>query len=428
MTLAAVPSDVFAELARTRPLPLATEALRAALHARRMLLVKSLLVRVERRRDQLTSSALRRFEKDWALLERAEESDAGAVRGVVDYPMTGAWLAETLAAPDAAAFQRHLAHLRGVAIVAAVRAGHEVSGTFTVRAGTLVLPGLGVLRCPSGRARLSGGGGGVEITDDSDRGGVVPPRSFARVGSGGQRPAAGGPGWLGLRRLPGSSVVVDDLDPYRVPSYGVGPDALPAGEHSPSAHRHWVRCWREAHRLLVATDPGRAVEVGALVRALVPLAPAGQAVAVPTSATSRAAPGAVLTQLPDDARELAECLVHETHHTKLAALHESVPLYHQGEGALHRVGWRTDLRPVPGVLQGAYAHLALTDLWWRARNGRATTWRRRAESRFDNYREQVGEALSILLESDELTIAGRQFVREMSRHHMSLGLLARHSR
>jgi HEXXH motif-containing protein len=125
---------------------------------------------------------------------------------------------------------------------------------------------------------------------------------------------------------------------------------------------------------------------------------------------------------------LAESLVHETHHTKLTALHDIMPLYRAGAGVRYRVGWRPDPRPVPGVLQGTYAHLALTDLWWRARTGTAVPapWRRRAELRFGTYRDQVGEALSILRESDELTFAGREFVHEMGRHHASLGVAARH--
>ncbi|MCZ4514868.1 HEXXH motif-containing putative peptide modification protein [Streptomyces sp. ActVer] len=427
MTLAAVPLEVFTELARTRPLPEATAALRAALHARRMLLVKSLLVRFEQRRALLAPEVGRRFEQGWALLERAERSDPAAVRDVVDYPMTGAWLTETLAAPVGPAFERHLAHLGGVAVAAAVRAGCQVGGTLTQSSGSLVLPGLGVLHCPSGSARLRGRGGLVRITDGAGGSEVILPRPTARGESGTRRPVGSGPGWSALRTLPGSTVVLDDLDPYRVPRRGIGPAALPAADRPHSDHRPWARIWHEAHTLLSATDPGRAAETSAVLRAVVPLvSPVGDG-GITMSATLRSSPGAVLTQLPADASELAESLVHESHHTKLAALHEFVPLYRPGGGTLHRVAWRLDPRPVPGVLQGAYAHLALTDLWWRARTGPVTpdAWRRKATQQFETYREQVGEALSILLESDELTFAGREFVHEMSRHHASLGVATR---
>ncbi|MGW4568808.1 aKG-HExxH-type peptide beta-hydroxylase, partial [Streptomyces sp. NPDC004561] len=136
----AAPAPVLAEalldLARTRPTAGATGILRGALHARRMLLLKSLLVRVDRRRGALPVAVRRRFEDDWALLERAERTGATAVRAVLDYPTTGAWLADLLAAPDGPAFEDGLAHLGGVAVAAALRAGCRFTTTRTLPAGT----------------------------------------------------------------------------------------------------------------------------------------------------------------------------------------------------------------------------------------------------------------------------------------------------
>lgn len=423
MTSVPVPSEVFTELARTRPAPANTAALRAGLHTRRLLLLKSLLVRVEQRSALLPPSVRQRFRKDWALLERAERADAAAARDVVDYPMTGAWLGEALAAPDGPAFEKHLAHFGGVAVAAAVRAGCRVGGTLTLPSDILVLPGLGVLRCPSGQVRLSGRAGQARILDGAGGTGVV----LTRPAESGRWPPAGdGPGWSALRTLPGSAIVLDDLDPYRVPPRGIGPASLPAAERPHSAYVFWAHRWREAHDLLSAAHPGRAAEIGAVLRAVVPLAPSSRAEGATMSATLRTAPGAVLTQLPTNAAELMESLVHEAHHTKLAALHELVPLWSPGGGALHRVGWRPDPRPVPGVFQGAYAHLALADLWGRAWAEPTTgeAWRRRAAEQFEEHREQVGEALSILLESDELTFSGREFVQEMGRHYTSVGVAA----
>ncbi|GHB20928.1 hypothetical protein GCM10010306_011900 [Streptomyces umbrinus] len=426
MTPSSVTSEVFAELARTQPSPAGTAALRAGLHARRLLLLKSLLVLVERRSTLLSPAVRQRFKSDWALLERAERTDAAAVRDVVDYPMIGAWLSAALAASDGPAFERHLAHLGGVAVAAAVRAGCQVSGTLTLPTGTLTLPGLGMLRCLSGSARLSSHAGLMRITDGAGDG-VELPSPAARHRLGTPRPLGDGPGWSALRVLPGSAVVLDDLDPYRVLSPGIGPAALPAAERPLSAYRLWAQRWREAHELLSATHSGRAAETMAVLRTVVPLALSESAGGAAMSATLRAAPGAVLAQLPADAPQLTEVLVHEAHHNKLASLHELIPLFRPDGGTLHRVGWRPDPRPIPGVLQGAYAHLALTDLWWRAWNGPSTPreWRQRAAEQFESYRGRVSEALSILLESDELTFAGGEFAREMGRHHASLGVAAR---
>ncbi|MFJ4581443.1 aKG-HExxH-type peptide beta-hydroxylase [Streptomyces echinatus] len=425
-----VPPGILTALARTRPLPAATAVLNAALHARRMLLLKSLLVRFDAVRGTLPTATRRRFEDDWALLERAERTDAQAVRAVLDYPATGAWLAAALATPDGPDFQEALAGLGAVAVAAALRAGCRFTTTRLLPAGTLPLPGIGLLRCADGRARLSGRAGAVRITDSAGRTLLLPgpsagPAAPAPAVPGTRRPADGALAWSALHTLPGGTAVLDDVDPHRVPAGGIGPAALPAAERPFSDPAAWAARWRDAHALLAATHPARAAETTALVRAVVPLVPPADG-GPPLSATVRTAPGAVLAQLPADRRELAELLVHETHHTKLAVLDELVPLWRPG-GGLHRVGWRRDPRPVPGVLQGAYAHLALLDLWWRARTGPAWVWRRRAAERFETCREQVAEALSVLARSDELTPYGREFVRHMGHHHAHLGVTARPS-
>ncbi|MGC0385058.1 HEXXH motif domain-containing protein [Streptomyces sp. SAI-129] len=425
--MAISPSEILSELASTRPSPAAVTALRAAVHAHRMLLVKSLLVRVDRHSTALTPAVRRRFEQDWETLERTERADPAAVRHVLDYPMTGAWLIEVLAAPVGPEFERHLAHLSGVSAAAVVRAGGDIDRTLTLPTGVLALPGIGMLNCPSGRAHLTGRDGRVRIADGVRGVGVVLSRP--RVGGPpvAERPVSEGAEWSELRTFPGGTVVLDDLDPYRVPSSGIGPSALPAARRLTSARGLWFERWRAARTFMSAADPARAAEIGAVLRAVVPLAPPQPADGAPVSATLRAAPCAVLTQLPTGGRELAQSLVHETHHTKLAALNELLPLCRPDGTTLHHVGWRPDPRPVPAVLQGAYAHLALTDLSSRMLRGRAlpSAPRRWAAEQFPEYREQVGKALSILRESDELTSAGREFVHRMVRHHESLGMTAR---
>ncbi|MHC0431742.1 aKG-HExxH-type peptide beta-hydroxylase [Streptomyces sp. O3] len=401
-------SDALAHLASTQPAPASAMTLRAGIRARRLLLLKALLTRVDGRRAALDAAVRQRFDRDWLLLEQVERGHRAAVREVLDYPLTGAWLGEALKSPEGPAFEHQLAHFSGIVLAATVRAGRQLSTTVHVTGGVLMLPGLGALRGEAGTARLAIGSGRVRIAD-------------------------GGHDWSGLRTLPGGTAVLDDLDPYRTPPGGVGSPRRPAAERADCRHRAWARRWRGAQRLLAATDRGRAAEIPSLLGAVVPMTPGGRddprggGTGTVVSATMRAAPGAVLTSLPAGAQEMAEVLVHEAHHTKMTVLHELVPLWGRGRGAYHRVGWRPDPRPVPAILQGAYAHLALTDLWWRACGARDAprSWRRRSADQFETHREQVGEALSILLESDELTAAGREFVRGMRNHHASLGVANR---
>lgn len=432
MTAPASPPALLTLLSRTRPDAAATAALRAGLHARRLLLLKSLLGRLDRQRTAVDPAVRERFGRHWQLLEYAERRDPSSVREVVDYPLTGAWLAQALTAPEGPGFDRHLAHFGSIAATAALRAGCDLRLTLDAPAGMLSLPGLGAMRCPAGRAGLRARGRTVRITGGGLTGALLVRRPVGPDAAEGRPggPAGSGPGWSGLRTLPGANAVLDDLDPYRVPPRDAGAATLSAARRATVTHRAWARLWRQALALIEGNDPGRAAEIRAVQRVVVPLAPAAPAAydgLHPMSATLRAAPGAVLTSPPAGPRQFAEVLVHETHHTKLAALHEQVPLYRPDGGGLHRVGWRPDPRPVAGVLQGAYAHLALTDLWRRAATGTGhpPAWRRRAADQFEQHRGQVGEALSVLLESDELTIAGREFAQGMRGHHASLGATRR---
>ncbi|MGW4725146.1 aKG-HExxH-type peptide beta-hydroxylase [Streptomyces sp. S1] len=409
--------------ARTRPTQDGVVLLRSALHARRLVLLKALLVRVHRHRAELGGGVGGRFEAAWDLLERAERRAPSAVRDLLDYPTTGGWLAAALTAPPGPELDARLAHFDALALTAALRAGCALDLTVASPHGTLPLTGLGRLLTGADRVAVRTAGRHARITPEGagpDRTVLLPrdPRSG--------RPADAGTGWSPVLRLPGGTAVLDDLDPYRVPRGGIGNPPRTGVEAGPAGRAVWAEQWRAALRLLDATDPGRAGEVRSLVRVLVPVAHAEKGTG-PFGATLRAAPGAVLAALPEGPREMAEVLVHETQHTKLAAVHELVPLHTAGPATVHRVGWRTDARPIAGVLQGAYAHLALTDLWRRAARstGLPAPWRTRAGQQFERFHHQVGRALSVLLESDELTNAGREFARHMQQHHARLGTTPR---
>ncbi|MCT4354465.1 HEXXH motif domain-containing protein [Streptomyces sp. Je 1-79] len=422
MSFAPLSAAVFAELARTRSAPADAALLRSALHARRLLLLKALLVHVHRHRDAVDPAVFQRFEASWHLLERAERRNPAVVRDLLDYPMTGAWVAAALAEPLGPALDRHLGRLDSLAVTAALRAGCPLDIAIEAPDGLLSLPGVGRQEVGTGHARITAASRVARIHPEGVTGAaptvllLTDRRTGALVGD--------GPGWLGLPVLPGAAARLDALDPYRVPPGGVGTPARTAAEQTDSDPEAWSAQWCAAQALLTRTDPGRAAEVRRALRALVPLAPLGTR---SFGATLRSAPGAVLTSPPAGAQDMAETLVHEIHHSKLATLHELVPLYRQGRSVLHRVGWRPDARPIGGVLQGAYAHLALTDLWRRAATAQAVPrpWRSSAGQQFDHMHDQVGEALAILLESDELTNEGREFAQQMRRHHASLGAAPR---
>ncbi|MBH1933613.1 hypothetical protein I5Q34_04780 [Streptomyces sp. AV19] len=414
-----VPPSSLARLARTRAAPEDLALLRRALHSRRLVLLKSLLTRLERQPDAVPARTRERFEAHWRLLERAEARHAPSVRDTLDYPSVGTWLARALAAPAGPALARELDHFGAVGAAAALRSGAGFTVELATPTGTLALPGIGLLETGRPLVRLTARSRTARLTGPGGRAAVL-LRSAGRV-------AGAGRGWHGLRRLPGGDALLDDLDPYRAPPGGVGRAALPPAGRDGTGARRWTSRWRAALALLRATDPHRAAETTALLRCLVPVAGPPDDPGLKVSATFRAAPGAVLATLPPTAADLAEVLVHETQHSKLAVLHDLLPLHTAGPDALHKVAWRPDPRPLAGVLQGTYAHLALADFWGRAAHGPALppAARREAAERRDSYRRQVAEAVPILLESIELTPAGREFAGGMERLLATLGRAGR---
>ncbi|OEV09823.1 aKG-HExxH-type peptide beta-hydroxylase [Streptomyces nanshensis] len=400
-TPSAVPAAALASLAGTRPRSQDLRLLRDGLHSRRLVLLKSLLTQADR--HAVPPPVRQRLNRHWRLLEQAEADDPTAFRAALGYPSVGNWLLHALSVPPGEDDV-----LGALAAAVALRTGTGFRMTLAAPGGLLTLPGIGVYAAHTGRVRVVAGARSLRLTPEHRRTGVVLPPPYHR---------AAGPGWHGLRPLPGSGTLLDDLDPRRTGTRPVPRTAPPitGGPPVPDGRtRDWTARWRAALALLAGADPGRRREIGAVVRSVVPLAgssPGGY------SATLGSAPGAVLTQLPETAWGLVAVLVHEAHHSKLAVLEDLTPLRQEGGLAVHRVAWRTVPRPVGAVLQGTYAHLALADLWHHlaARRGATPAARATARARRENYRGQVAEALDVLRSSGELTPAGDRFAEGMAR-------------
>jgi HEXXH motif-containing protein len=408
-------------MGRTRPEPSQTVALDGWLHSRRLVLLKTLLTRAER--VPLPAQAARALREHWALLEDAEHHDPAAARGVLSYPAAGNWLAHALAAPPGDGFVTALAGLGTLAAAVATAAGCDYRLVLTAHGGHLTLPGLGWYPTTAPRVRLEAVDGTLTVTPQGGRPLSLPRGSVQRHEI---PPPQAGP-WQPLSRLPGSCAVLDDHDPHLARERGRAGLAglLPATVTALDEAREWRQLWTRALDLLREADAERAAEVAGLVRAVVPVLwkPDGRA-----SATRLAAPWAVLTTLPQTPEEMAEVLVHEVQHSKLAVLGDVVRLHQESAGSeesaetVYRVGWRSDPRPLGAVIQGTYAHLALADLWARlARRASATPAERAAAHRHAaDYGAQVDHALFLLLGSGQLTRQGTEFVEGMRHHHERL--------
>ncbi|WP_449066679.1 HEXXH motif domain-containing protein, partial [Planomonospora algeriensis] len=294
------------------------------------------------------------------------------------------------------------AQLAALAAAAAIRSGAVCEIDVPAVEGVVTLPSLGqaVLSPTVSEATVHCFADGADVMADS---------LVVRVPA---DPRLDAPGWRSLRTLSAESdgmpfrVVVDDLDPYRMPGTANMGERL-----TPDEAEHWQRGLDGAWSLLVRHHRTVAEEVGTAVSVLTPLvAPArGQ-----SSASSRETFGCVALSTPPDATTFAVTLTHETQHAKLSALLDLVPLTRPDDGSRHYAPWRPDPRPIPGLLQGAYAYLGVTGFWRRQRRLETGEAALEAEAEFSQWRAAARLVAGTLLRSGRLTPPGEAFVAAMA--------------
>jgi HEXXH motif-containing protein len=199
-------------------------------------------------------------------------------------------------------------------------------------------------------------------------------------------------------------VDIEDGNPYRG-----GYHVPPAERLSDAEAEIWQELYGQAWELLARYSPARAAELGAGLRALVPLRDDDPGAA--RSGTARDSVGALGLTRPRSPEDFALTVVHEFQHSKLSATLDLVDLYASDGTERHFAPWRVDPRPTAGLIQGVYAFLAIADTWraFRAAPGLQEL----ATDQFSTAREQVRAGLAGLETSAELTPAGRQFTEGM---------------
>lgn len=380
--------------------PAAIAVLAAAQLSKRRLLIRAVVDRVRYGGGPLAALAAAAL----ALLAAVEAADPRATAEVLGGPHVDAWAAHclrTLKGGDGAGGEfseelATLAHLGALAAVAAIRAGVAFDLSLPSRDGEVIVPGLGLAR--------DLGTGTIRVTGDGPVLTLAGPERTIRVGP---PYAAERDHWLPVRTIGGAGavpvLVVDDQNPYRdCYSWPPAPRLTAAQIAQLDAH------WRAAWRLIARDHPRHAGAIRSVLRCLVPVLPPGPTETV--SAASRCAFGAVATSLPPDPQALALSALHEFQHVKLGGLLDLVDLYRGGGTARYYAPWRADPRPVGPLLQGAYAHAAVTEFWChraRAGGGRA------AWLEFALWRRFTADAADELLRCGELTGYGRMFVVEL---------------
>ncbi|MFJ1937688.1 FxsB family cyclophane-forming radical SAM/SPASM peptide maturase [Kitasatospora sp. NPDC088160] len=324
----------------------------------------------------------------WALLSELDASAPAAVDTVLAHPYARAWAARRLAGDLTVG----LGPLAALAAAAAVRAGRGDAVAVPVRGGWLHLPTLGRTAAPDGEAVVTGlaDGFSVRASDGSVSAALDEPLRRVRLAG----------GW---------TVTLEDVDPLRDSH-----DHAVAGRLSDGELLDWTGALREAWELLGHDLPAYAEGLRAGLTTITPLrpGPAGRDV----SSAARQAHGAVGIARPATAPTLALLLAHEFQHVKLGAVLDLFDLHDPADDQLYLAPWRPDPRPLEGLLQGTYAHLAVTEYWGTrafAYDGLPGEAADRARTQFALWRRYTAEAVDRLAGSGALTALGLRFADGM---------------
>jgi uncharacterized protein len=222
------------------------------------------------------------------------------------------------------------------------------------------------------------------------------------------RIAAHDPGdarWHPVRRVgpAGRTVALEDSDPYR-DAHQWPPAPRQDAAEAKAWHEDLVAAWDFLGRELPRYAPGLAAGLGTIT----PLVPPGDGSDV--SGAARQAFGAVGIARPATPVTLALLMAHEFQHVKLGAVLDLMDLYDPEDTRLFHAPWRPDPRPLEGLLQGTYAHIAVAE-FWRALARRGVP---EAVAPFARWTRETAEAIDRLAGSGSLTPLGERFADRMA--------------
>ncbi|MER8183094.1 FxsB family cyclophane-forming radical SAM/SPASM peptide maturase [Kitasatospora sp. NPDC094015] len=340
----------------------------------------------------------------WRLLTRLDAEAPRALDAVLAHPYVRAWAARCLQGAEHPGAD--LGGLAETAAAAGLRAGAEFELALPVRGGAVHLPGLGLVRMAGTGA--GAGAGTARLTGDAEGFTVRAGGEPVRIGW--DTPDAGP--WQPVRRIGlagGWTVALEDTDPQR------DSHQWPVtGRLAQDDLLGWGGALQEAWELIRRDLPGYAPGIRAGLSTITPLAPGTAGGDV--SAAGRQAFGAVGIARPATAPILALLVAHEFQHVKLGAVLDFHDLHDRADDRLFHAPWRPDPRPLEGLLQGTYAHLAVTEFWAgrvRAYDGLRSEAAEAARRQLATWRGHTVDSVAVLVGSGSLTLLGERFAAGM---------------
>lgn len=374
---------------------------------------KALLAGIMRQADsRAIPDRMRALDIPYRLLSDTEALAPQTVTDVLASPQFGAWandalhcLLEDMPTMNGVPREVGLGRLALFAATAAVRAGISFDMAVPFRDGTVSFPTLGTARLDSarldwGRAWLDGTGGHVQS-----------PSTTVDIQASGTAE-----NWFPLPRVTVVEeglcldVMLDHSDPF------LGQYDADRSRVDGSDLPRWQHLFTAGWRILARDHQALASLVADAVRTVVPLvAPDSGRRA---SGTGETAFGAIAMSLPADELDMAETLVHESHHAVLGALRDIQPLIYddghgQGQPFAGYAPWRDDPRPAHALLQGVYAHYGMGQFWRREYLAGAAARRERAAIEFGRMRTMTARGARSLAGSGLLTGDGQKILTDI---------------
>jgi HEXXH motif-containing protein len=185
-------------------------------------------------------------------------------------------------------------------------------------------------------------------------------------------------------------------------------------------YRSWAALGAEACNSLSLIENQVPIPVRSVLKSIVPLNSPRR---VSLSSTSPETLGCISASLPQAPLLLGETLVHEAAHTLLQMSCDEVPYWTSvGTKRAYRSPWRTDLRPISGLVHGIFAFVTVGEYWAALfQQGLVLKESRLGRMRLRQVTRQVEEALCEIGGSDELTDAGRALTGSVRRRMDGLG-------
>lgn len=175
----------------------------------------------------------------------------------------------------------------------------------------------------------------------------------------------------------------------------------------------WQSPLEEGCNWICVSDSRLASEIETAIKAILPVRSKKPDVHV--SATFKETPGVMALSWTPDTPVLTEALVHEYHHGKLNTLFAIDPLVTgPTKEPIFYSPWRTDARPLVGLLHGAFAFHAVLDFWIKFLNkGIPLLHEKRLNHRLCLLSHQTKEAVETLTSEGTFTKVGMILIESL---------------